>query len=46
MVFYIVITGIIDLSVSQMLIGQNLRRIGGLLRGTMYLLEGSSFMEE
>ena len=31
MVFCIVIMGIIDLSVSWMLIGQDLRRIGGLL---------------
>ena len=40
MVFYTVILGIIDLSVSRMLIGQYLRRIGGLLRGTVCLLEG------
>ena len=31
MAFYTVIMGIIDLSVSWMLIGQNLRRIGGPL---------------
>ena len=40
MIFYTVIIGIIDLSVSQMLIGQDLRRTGGPLRGTMCLLEG------
>ena len=40
MVFYIVIMGIIDLSVSQMLIGQDLRRTRGPLRVTMSLLEG------
>ena len=39
MVFYTVIMGIIDLSVSRMLIGQ-LRRTGGPLRGTVCLLEG------
>ena len=37
MVFYIVIIGIIDLSVLQMLIGQDLRRTRGLLRGTVCL---------
>ena len=40
MVFYTVIIGIINLSVSQMLIGQNLRRLGGPLWGTVCLLEG------
>ena len=40
MVFYTVIMGIIDLSVSRMLIGQYQRRTGGPLRGTVYLLEG------
>ena len=40
MVFYIVILGIIDLSVSLMLIGRDLRRTGGPLRGTVCLLEG------
>ena len=39
MVFYTVIMGIIDLSVSRILIGQVLRRIGGPLRVTMCLLE-------
>ena len=39
MVFYIVIMGIIKLSVSRMLIGQDLRRTGGPLQGTMCLLE-------
>ena len=38
MVFYTVIMGIIDLSVSRILIGQDLRRIGGPLRHTMCLL--------
>ena len=37
MVFYTVIMGIVDLSISRMLIGQNLRRIGGPLRGAMCL---------
>ena len=40
MVFYTVIMAIIDLSVSWMLIGQDLRRTGGPLQGTMCLLEG------
>ena len=40
MVFYMVITGIIELNVSQMLIGQDLRRTGGPLRVTMSLFEG------
>ena len=40
MVFYIVIMGIIDLSVSWMLIGHDLRRTGGPLRRAMYLLKG------
>ena len=31
MIFYIVIMGIIELSVSRMLIGQDLRRTGGPL---------------
>ena len=35
MVFYTVTMGIIDLSVSQMLIGQDLRRIGGPLQVTV-----------
>ena len=39
MVFYIVIMGIIELSVSHMLIRQDLRRIGSLLQVTMSLLE-------
>ena len=37
MVFYTVIMEIIDLSVSRMLIGHDLRRTGGPLRGTMCL---------
>ena len=37
MVFYIVIMGIIDLSVSRMLIRQDLRRIGGSLRGIVFV---------
>ena len=40
MVFYIVIIGIIDLSVSHMLIEYNLRRTGGPLQVTVSLLEG------
>ena len=40
MVFYTVIMGIIDFSVSLMLIKQDLRRTGGPLRGTLCLLEG------
>ena len=40
MVFYTVIMGIIDLSVSRILIGQDLRRIGGPLQVTVSLLEG------
>ena len=40
MVFYTVIMGIIDLSVSRMLIGQDLKRIGDPLQVTMSLLEG------
>ena len=40
MVFYTIIIGIIDLSVSRMLIGQDLRRTRGPLRGTLRLLEG------
>ena len=40
MVFYTVIMGIIDLSVLGMLIGHDLRRIGGPLQGTVCLLEG------
>ena len=39
MVFYIVIMGIIDLSVSRILIRQVLRRTGGPLRVTVCLLE-------
>ena len=37
---YTTIMGIIDLSVSQMLIGQDLRRTGGPLWGTLCLLKG------
>ena len=40
MVFYTVIMGIIDLSVSWMLIRQDLRRSGDPLQGTVCLLEG------
>ena len=40
MVFYTVIMGIIDSSVSQMLIGQDRRRTGGPLQVTVSLLEG------
>ena len=40
MVFYKVIMGIIDLSVSRMLIGQYLRWTGGPLQVTVSLLEG------
>ena len=39
MVFYTIIMGIIDLSVSRMLIGQDLKRTGGLYV-TVSLLEG------
>ena len=39
-VFYIIIMGITDLSVSRLLIGQDLRRTGGPLWVTMCLLEG------
>ena len=38
-VFYTVIMGIIDLSVSRMLIGQDLRRTGGPLQGIVCLLK-------
>ena len=40
MVFHTVIMGIMDLSVSRILIGQDLRRTRGQLRGTVCLLEG------
>ena len=40
MVFYMVIMGIIELSVSRMLIGQDLRRTGGSLQVDVSLLEG------
>ena len=40
MVFYAIIIGIIDLSVSRMRIGQDLRKTKGPLRITMCLLEG------
>ena len=40
MVFYTVIMSIIDLSVSHMLIGQDLRRTRGLLQVTVSLFEG------
>ena len=39
MVFYTVIMGIIDLSVSRMLIRQDLMRTGGPLQVTVSLLE-------
>ena len=39
-VFYIIIMGITDLSVSRLLIGQDLWRTGGPLWVTMCLLEG------
>ena len=39
MVFYIVIMGIIELSVSWMLIRRDLRRTGGLVQVTVSLLE-------
>ena len=39
MVFYTVIMGMIDSSVSQMLIGQDLKRTRGPLQVTMSLLE-------
>ena len=39
MVFFIVIMGIIDLSVSQMQIGQDLRKTEGPLRVIVCLLE-------
>ena len=40
MVFYTVIMGIIDLNVSRILIGQDLRRTRGSLQVTMSLLKG------
>ena len=40
MVFYIVIMGITKLSVFLTRIGQDLRKTGGPLRGTVCLLEG------
>ena len=40
MVFYTIIIGIIDLKVSWMLIGQDLRRTRDPLQITMSLLEG------
>ena len=40
MVFYTIIMDIIDLSVSRMQIGQDLRKIGGPFRVTVCLLEG------
>ena len=39
MIFYTVIMDIIDLSVSRMLIEQDLKRTGGPLQGTLCLLE-------
>ena len=40
MVFYTVFMDIIDLSISRMMIGQDLRRTGGLVEVTVYFLEG------
>ena len=40
MVFYTVIMGIIDFSISQMQIGQDLRKTESPLRVTVCLLEG------
>ena len=40
MVFYTIILGIIDLSVSRMLIGQDRRRTGSPLQVIVSLLEG------
>ena len=40
MVFYTVIMGIIDLSVSRMMIGQDIRKTGGPLQVTVSLFEG------
>ena len=40
MVFYTIIMGIIDLSVSRMQIEQNLRKTEGPLRVTVSLFEG------
>ena len=40
MVFYTIIMGIIDLSVSRMIIEQDLRRIEGPLQVTVSLLVG------
>ena len=40
MVFYTVITSITELSAFPTQIRQDLRNIGGPLRGTVYLLEG------
>ena len=40
MVFYTIIMDIIDLSVSRMQIGQDLRKTKGPLRVTVCLLEG------
>ena len=39
MVFYTVIMGIIDLSISRMQIGQDLRKTKGTIRVTVCLLE-------
>ena len=40
MVFYIVIMSITELSVFLTQIRQDLRKTGGLLRGTVFLLDG------
>ena len=40
MVFYTIIMGIIELSAFLTQIGQDLRRTGGPLQGTVCLLEG------
>ena len=48
MIFYTVIMGIIDLSVSLMQIGQDIRKTEGPLRVTVcvFFFRESSFMEE
>ena len=46
MIFYTIIIGIIDLSVSWMQIRQDIRKTEGPLRITVYLLEEPSFIEE
>ena len=46
MVFYTIIIGLIDFSVSRMQIGQNLRKTESPLRVTVCFYKESSFMEE